>query len=144
MRTIEKIKHKLRSIKAPPEKISRGYALGVFLGTTPFIGTKVLLALCLTSFFKWSRAASVIGVYHINIITAPFFYSISFYIGKWATGCDNNIIIPAKMNSHLILATFYGSWDILFSFLIGGLILGIPLAGISYYVSHRFLVVSKR
>lgn len=141
MKIIDKIKLKLLSIKASPEKISRGYALGVFLGTTPFIGTKVVLALCITSLFKWSKAASVIGVYHINILTAPFFYSISFYIGRLATGCDNNLVIPDKMNSHAVLSTFYGSWEILFSFLIGGLILGIPLAGISYYLSYRFLLL---
>lgn len=35
-------------IKAAPGKVSGGYALGVFLGTTPFVGLKVLTALLLT------------------------------------------------------------------------------------------------
>jgi len=100
------IKTKLLSIEASPEKISRGYALGVFLGTTPIIGTKVIIALGLTSFLKWSRVASVIGVYHINILTGPLFYSVSFFVGKWLIGAQANLIIPRQMNSEAIFTAF--------------------------------------
>lgn len=42
-------RQKLLVIKAAPVKVSNSYALGVFLGTTPFVGLKVLSALHLTS-----------------------------------------------------------------------------------------------
>jgi uncharacterized protein len=71
------IRRKLIGMKGDPRMISRGYALGIFLGTTPFIGCKVFIALILTSLLKWSKIPAVFGVYHINLFTAPFFYGIS-------------------------------------------------------------------
>src|SRR5512147_1097407 len=97
MKTIYKVRQKLQSIKASPDEISKGYALGVFLGTTPFIGTKVFIALGLTYFLKWSKVASVIGVYHINLFTAPFFYSMAFLVGKQVTGTELHLAVDRAM-----------------------------------------------
>lgn len=139
MNAIETIKLKLRQIKASPEKISKGYALGVFLGTTPFIGTKVFIALGLTSFLKWNKIASVIGVYHINILTAPAFYSAAFVVGKFVTRTTIDISMPHKLNFREVFALFTGTPEVLVSLLAGGLILGIPMAATAYYFSYKLL-----
>ncbi len=139
MKLTEQLKSKLRSIKESPEKVSCGYALGVFLGTTPFIGTKVLIALGITSFLRWNRLASVIGVYHINILTGPIFYGTAFAVGRWITGSDTSLVIPHRMSASWIFSTFLGSWEILRSLLAGGLLLGIPLAATAGYLSYAFL-----
>jgi hypothetical protein len=142
MKAFSKISSKLLAIKSTPEKVSRGYALGVFLGTTPFIGTKVIIALSLTSFLRWSRLASVIGVYHINIITAPLFYSCAYGIGKWLIGSETNLIISYRLSFECVINTFFSSWEIILALSVGGLLLGIPLSAIAYYLSYVFL--SKR
>lgn len=98
MNPFNKIKSKLLAIEASTQMVSRGYALGVFLGTTPFIGTKVFIALGLTTFFRWSRLASVVGVYHINILTAPLFYGLAFGLGQWITGAETNLYFPSRLN----------------------------------------------
>lgn len=139
MHTVEKIRSKLRQIKATPEKISKGYALGVFLGTTPLIGTKVFIALGLTSFLKWNRIASVIGVYHINLFTAPAFYSAAFFTGKFVTRTQVNLEIPEKLSFQAFFQLVAGSPDILLAITIGGLVLGLPMAVLAYYFSYSIL-----
>jgi uncharacterized protein (DUF2062 family) len=143
MKAIAKIKSKLIQIKASPEKISKGYALGVFLGTTPFIGTKVFIALGLTSFLKWNKIASIIGVYHINILTGPVFYSAAFVIGKFITRTTVDISIPQKFNFQEVFTLFLGTPEVLISLLVGGLILGIPLTATAYYFSYSLLRHTK-
>lgn len=139
MKILAAIKARLQQIKASPEKVSKGYALGVFLGTTPFIGTKVFIALFLTSFLKWNKIASVIGVYHINILTAPAFYGAAFFVGKFVTRTTIDITIPQQINMRGIFQLFMGTPDILFALLAGGFILGIPMAALAYYFSYSIL-----
>jgi len=143
MNPFNKIKSKLLAIEASPQMVSRGYALGVFLGTTPFIGTKVFIALGLTTFFRWSRLASVVGVYHINILTAPLFYGLAFGLGQWITGAETNLYFPSRLNFAWVFSTMFGSWEVFSSLLLGGLVLGIPMSMAAYFLVHFFLVKSK-
>lgn len=139
MRLITNLKAKLTQIKASPENISKGYALGVFLGTTPFIGTKVFIALGLTTFLKWNKIASIIGVYHINILTAPAFYSASFFLGRFVTNTRIDLEMPAQFTVKEVFRLFLGTPEVLFSLLAGGIILGLPMACLAYYFSYSIL-----
>jgi hypothetical protein len=143
MNPLTKIKAKLLGIEATPQMVSRGYALGVFLGTTPFIGTKVFIALVLTSFFKWNRLASVVGVYHINILTAPLFYGIAYGVGQWITDAKTALIMPGRLTFDWAYTTFFGSWEVMQALLVGGLVLGIPMSVIAYFLSYTLLRKSK-
>lgn len=129
------IREKLRKIKADRRMISLGFALGVFLGTTPFIGIKVFISVILSSLLKWSKIAAIIGVYQINILTAPLFYGFSFFIGRSVMGSGISFAYPKEFSSSAIFGMFYGNTSIFFSLLIGGLILGIPMAIGAYYFS---------
>lgn len=137
------IKSKLLAIEATPQMVSGGYALGVFLGTTPFIGTKVFIALGLTTFFRWSRMASVIGVYHINILTAPLFYGLAYGLGQRITGAETNFAFPSHLNAAWVFTTLFGSWEVFSSLLLGGLVLGIPMSLTAYFLARFFLVKSR-
>lgn len=132
MRSVTK---KLKAIKADPRKISTGYALGVFLGTTPFIGLKVFIALLITSLFKWSKISAVVGVYHINIITAPLFYGLSFVVGKSILGTDLMFAYPEQLSFSAIMSLFYANPSVFWSLMLGGLILGIPMSAGAYFFS---------
>ncbi len=136
---IAKIREKLLCIPADPSRVSRGYALGVFLGTTPFIGMKVVIALALTSLLRWSRVASVVGVYHINILTAPLFYSLSFLVGKAVTGSHLQGTLPHTWDARAVFSLFLGNTPAFMSLLAGGVILGTPMAFAAYFLSMKLL-----
>ncbi len=138
-RYFQKIREKLVRIQEEPQKVSRGYALGVFLGTTPFIGLKVFIALLLTSAFRWSRVASVVGVYHINILTAPVFYGISFLVGKMVTGSQVQYTMPHPMSFKAVCDLLYGNVPLFLSLLAGGFVLGIPMAVGAYFIASTLI-----
>ncbi|NQV02104.1 MAG: SDR family NAD(P)-dependent oxidoreductase [Bacteroidia bacterium] len=142
-RTWFRIREKLLKIKAEPKKVSLGYALGVFLGTTPFIGLKVFIALIITSILKWNRVSSVIGVYHINLFTAPLFYGLAFIVGKWVLGTDVVFVFPDTVGFSAFWGAFTGNMIIFYSLLIGGIVLGVPMSVGAYYLS-RFILREGR
>jgi uncharacterized protein len=127
------IRRKLMSMKGDPRMISRGYALGILLGTTPFIGCKVFIALILTSLLKWSKLPAVFGVYHINLFTAPFFYGISYLLGRTILGTQSPFVFPRDAGIGEVFSIFYGNAHIFYSLLLGGIILGIPMAAAAYF-----------
>ncbi len=131
---------KLISIKDDPGRIANGYALGIFLATTPFIGLKVFIALLIASIFNWNRVAAVIGVYHVNSLTAPFFYGLSFSIGRILTGSELKFHLPQTLNFQSLVQTFIGSTDLIIILTIGGLILGIPGAFLAKEVIKRMIM----
>jgi uncharacterized protein (DUF2062 family) len=136
---MNRLRAKLMRIQADHGKVSRGYALGVFLGTTPFIGMKVFIALVLTSLFRWSRVASVVGVYHINVLTAPLFYGFSYLVGKTVTGSRVDCAWPETITVRSLYELFLGNVPVFISLLTGGLILGIPMAVGAYFLSNALV-----
>jgi len=81
-----------------PDRIANGYALGIFLATTPLIGMKVFIALGITWLCKWNKAAAIAGVYHVNSLTAPLFYGCTYWIGSRLTGNDAPFSMPGPGN----------------------------------------------
>jgi len=134
-----RIREKLIRIQAKPKSVSFGYSLGVFLGTTPFIGAKVFIALIITSLLKWNKTASVIGVYHINILTAPIFYGFSFLVGKWILGTSVVFLFPETISFSAFYEAFFDSVMIFYSLLVGGVVLGLPMAIGAYFLSMAIL-----
>ncbi len=130
---------KLFSINDNPQKIAKGYAIGIFLATTPFIGIKVFIALFLTSVLHWNRKASVLGVYHVNALTAPFFYGVAYIVGKAVLGIQSAMPVDKHPGFANMLDMFSGGTNIFWVFLIGGLVLGIPLSYISYIITSNIL-----
>ncbi|MEI7597631.1 MAG: DUF2062 domain-containing protein [Bacteroidota bacterium] len=131
------------SIDENPHKAALSYALGIFLATTPFVGTKALIALVITQLFKMKKGIAVIGVYHINSLTGPFFYAFSFYLGKTVMGYNCVFVFPKHLGFKAILSCFIGSKEIFMSLLIGGLIIGIPAAYLAYRTSVAFMQSRK-
>jgi uncharacterized protein len=143
MKTIRKIltnkltgiKNKLTLIKAEPYKISMSYALGVFLAATPFIGIKIIIAIALTLIFKLNRTAAVIGVLHINILTAPIFYGFSFIIGKAVIGSDAAFNFSWPITIRTFYEIVFTNPQVFLSLIAGGITLGFPMAIAAYYFS---------
>lgn len=139
VRKLSAIKERLTAIKADPRKVSMGYAFGIFLASTPFIGVKVFIAIFFTWLLKWNKVAAIIGVYHVNLFTAPLFYGFSFLIGNRVLGTHLCFAIPGKMTLGFLLGLFQGNISIFYSLLLGGFILGVPMALGAYWLSMKMI-----
>lgn len=132
------IKRKLTNLPAEPHKIAMGYALGVFLAASPFIGLKVFIAIALTFLFKWSKGAAIIGVLHVNPVTGPFFYGFSYLVGKSVLGTSVSADISLSFSISALIELLTTNSIVFLSLLAGGIILGLPLAVAAYYISNSF------
>jgi uncharacterized protein len=132
------IKSKLAGIKENPHKVAMGYALGVFLAASPFIGLKVFIAIAITFIFKWNKAAAIIGVFHINILTAPLFYGFSFLVGKSVLGSDVSFDFSWPITVSTLYEMITTNSIVFLSLLAGGTVIGLPLAFAAYFFSNSY------
>jgi uncharacterized protein (DUF2062 family) len=124
---------KLAGIPGNPRKVSLGYSLGVFLAATPLIGVKVPIAILLTSLFKWNKIASVIGVFHVNLLTAPLFYGFSFLVGQFVLQEDTGTVLPDDFTVKACIDLFTENYRVFLALLAGGFVLGVPMAIAAYF-----------
>jgi hypothetical protein len=133
------IKNKLNNIQAEPHKVAMGYALGIFLAASPFIGFKVFIAIAITFIFKWNKVASIIGVFHINLLTAPVFYGFSFLVGKTVLGLDVSFDFSWPITIEKMYDMVSSNSIVFMILLVGGIVLGLPMAIAAYYFSTSLI-----
>ncbi len=133
------IREKLTSLKDEPKQVSMGYALGIFLAASPFIGFKVPIAIAITLLFKWNKIAAIIGVFHVNPITAPFFYGFSFLIGKTILGINVSFNFSWPVTIQTLFDMLSTNSLVFMSLLAGGIILGLPMAVAAYCISNSLI-----
>ena len=108
-------------------------------GSDSFIGFKVFIAIIVTYLFRWNKIASIIGVFHINILNGPLFYGFSYIVGKFALGHRSSYALPDKFNFSACLDLFTGNYILFLDLLAGGVILGLPMAFAAYYFSYKLI-----
>lgn len=129
------VKNKLQNIPADPHQVAMGYALGIFLAASPLIGIKVFIAIGLTFLFKWNKMAAVIGVFHINFLTGPLFYGLSFLVGKTILGSDVSFDFTGSITLNTLVEILTTNSLVFIILLAGGIVLGLPMAVAAYYFS---------
>ena len=136
---VQAVVKKLQKIKADPVKVCYGFAFGVFMSTTPFIGFKWLVALPIVLLARWNKMACMLGILQVNYLTGPFFYALAYFLGKEVCGFNNSFALPNKMNFNTVINLFLGNSDVFLSLLVGGLLLSIPLTIGSWYLARSIL-----
>lgn len=140
----------LHEIRAEPEAVAGGVAIGTFMGFMPFIGLKTLLAIAVAWIARCSKMAAVIAVtlHDVSLLFAPFLIWVEFHLGTWILGRPRTDIIP-KLPGH-----FWQHWGSFWNWeffnryvtpiLIGSIMIAIPFAIASYFIVHGLLVRMRR
>jgi len=66
-----------------PEKLARGFAIGVFWGVMPTFGFAALFSLPTAVLLKANRLTAILGTLISNPFTSPFFMLWGTYIGNF-------------------------------------------------------------
>ena len=119
-------------IRGSPREIALGFALGLFIGMTPTLGFQMPIAIFVAALFKWNKISAAVGVWITNPVTAPFIYSFSYFVGAKMLGFK----IAPKLLTGLDFPTLKEAGARIFlATTVGGVVVGIPLALLGYYLA---------
>ena len=161
-RAIDYIIYRIKRIPDTPHKIAIGLAIGVFCSFTPFFGLHIFLAALLAYLCKGNIVAALLGTFFGNPITWPFIASFSIKVGQMILGNSSGNFetsldqFIAAFNAFMYGVTSifgYGNsdWNLVYHFVkelflpyfIGGSILGLATALVSYFVFRPLIYAYK-
>ena len=122
-------------IRGQPREIALGFALGVFVGLTPTMGIQMPIAVFLAAIIKWSKISAAFGVWITNPITAPFIYAATYFVGANLLGLETAMNLSEELNWDLIKDMLSNAPLIFGALTVGGILLGLPLAVLGYYLA---------
>jgi uncharacterized protein (DUF2062 family) len=123
---------RLAGQKGCPREIALGFALGIFIGMSPFFLCHTVTALLLAAVFGWNRVSAAVGVLITNPVTLPFFYGLNYQVGLWLTGPKMDIPFPQTFNLETFLWVVQSAPRLLWVMTLGGIVTGLPLAVAGY------------
>ena len=137
---LRKVYERFIKIRGEPRDIALGFALGIFIGVSPILGLQMWSGLLLAALFKWNKIAAVIGTLISNPISTPFIYTATYYFGSKII--DISKIPPARLawDFDTLIWMLSKAPQIFWACALGGVILGLPLALLSYYLSQKAIV----
>ena len=137
---IKKAYFRFLKIRGNPREIALGFALGIFVGMTPFMGLQTAIAVPLAALLKWNKFSAALAVWISNPLSAPVVYGITYYIGEKVLFIQNGYKLPAEFNLDALLYTFRSAPEIIGILLVGGVVVGLPLAAASYFFALKTIV----
>ena len=126
-------------LRGLPEEIAKGVALGIFIGMTPTFGFQMLIAIFFAFLLRENRLAAILGVWVTNPVTAPVIYAIEYEIGRILLGMER-ISFPLKFTWGAYADL---GWNIMYPLWVGGLIAGVILGLLSYFLTLRIVPMVK-
>ena len=128
------------SIKDSPHRVSLAFAIGVFIGMSPFLGIHTVLGILVAWLFRLNKLATILGVYVTNPWTIIPIYTFSTWVGTKFLGID--AIIPEMDWKHMTLSRILNEFSLLLKpFFFGTLLIGTLSAILGYVVIYR---ITKR
>lgn len=140
---------RFKELQGSPSYLARGLAVGVFVGFAPVMPLKTMMILAITVSIPSSTVAAILVC---TIICNPFTY-LPLYFISWKIG---DLLLPGKaswtileqsvmqmqqssLSESIVLLGQIG-FDTIIVVLVGGCILALPLAIVSYPLSFRMFV----
>lgn len=130
-------------LKGAPRQIALGFALGLFVGMSPFFGLHILIGVVLASLLGWSKIAAAIGVNITNVATAPVIYPITYWIGANLIGFTKHVRWPTELTFSEFWVLLKQSPVIIMDLCVGGIILGLPIAIIGYSLAFNAITLYR-
>ena len=123
-------------IRGRPREIALGFALGIFIGMTPTMGIQMPIAVFFAAMLKWSKISAAFGVWITNPLTSPFIYGFTYIVGARLLGMKATLTLPDDLTWSIVKEMLKNAPVIFGALTVGGIIVGLPLAILSYYLSY--------
>lgn len=124
-------------VRGNSTEIAKGFALGAFIGMSPTLGIQMILAVFFAALLKWNKISASIGVWISNALTVPFIYTATYIIGARFLRMKNDLSFPRHMSVEVVIDLLQKAPKMLLAMAVGGVIIGIPIALIVYFITYR-------
>ena len=143
MRQLKYLYYQFVRLNATPEEVSRGLALGVFVGMTPTYPFQMLLAVLLAVALKENKVAAMLGTWVMPPppMSAPIYY-FNFKVGRFFIPGPENF---PKLGSGFSLADQMKNianlgFEHLATLLLGCFVVGIFSSILTYWISKPLYI----
>ncbi|MBA4348514.1 MAG: hypothetical protein C0415_00790 [Thermodesulfovibrio sp.] len=139
------LRDKLREVirvKDSPGKIAISFAIGIFIGMSPFLGIHTVMGIIAAWLFKLNKFVTIIGVYITNPWTIVPIYTFATWLGAKLLGIDS--IIPSiNWNDIKLVDIIKEMGTLLWPFVVGTTLLGLFSAIVSYIIVYQAVVRNR-
>jgi len=135
---------RLFKLSGHPREIAAGFAVGILVGMMPLIGGQMAIAAFLASLLRWNPISAAMGVWITNPLTIPFIYSMTYIVGMEVLQHFTTLSFPTQLRWRDWAKLFHTSPQIILALIIGGLLLGIPLAILSYHLVYWAVIEYRK
>ena len=139
--SVQKTYERFLKIRGHPREIALGFALGLFVGMTPFMGLHTIAAVAVAALFKWNKISAAISVWITNAVTAPLIYGITYLVGARLMGIEKAFNLKEINSLSAVFDLILKTPEIVWAMIVGGVVIGLPLAIIGYYFA--FSITSR-
>ncbi len=136
---VKKYYERFLKIRGSPHEIAMGFALGMFIGMSPFMGLHMALAVFLAALLGYNKFAAGIAVWISNPMTAPVLYGMTYYVGAKVIGLEK-IHFVSNLDQHILLVILKKAPEIIGVLTVGGILLGMPVAAVGYFISLKAIM----
>lgn len=118
---------------ASAHSLAMGLAVGVFAGFLPIIPVQMAVAVALAFPVRGNKAAAALGTWVSNPVNVVPMYALMYWVGGMFVP-NSATFDPARLDMRDMLAS---GADFFLVMLLGGMVLGIPAAFITYVLTFR-------
>ncbi|MGY3438251.1 MULTISPECIES: DUF2062 domain-containing protein [unclassified Marinovum] len=154
------VKHRLRRLPDPPEKIARGIWAGVFTTFTPFYTMHFVVAATLAIIMRGNILAALLGTFFGNPLTYVPIAVVALTTGNFLLGTELSPHVERTLMGKFVdagedLTSNFWAWikgapqdwhglevfwdTVFYPYMIGGIIPGIIVATIAYLVAEPLI-----
>jgi len=139
---------KLLRIEDTPERTALAFAIGIFLGFSPFLGFHTLAGVAIAFLFRLNRVAILLGAWTNTPWWIIPYYTFATWVGMRVMGFQIDHTVFTKlfqlgMDEGFISSDFWkrvaSQWGLLLSFAVGSLILAAVFALTAYPLALRWI-----
>ena len=135
---------RLLALDDPPERTALAFSIGVFIAFSPFLGLHTIMATAIAFIFRFNKLAIYSGTFVNNpfLTLVPIIVS-SYAIGAFVLGRPVRLSpegVQLLTDPHLLTADYYRkvfreSWQIVWPFTIGAMVLSVVCSLMAYPVT---------
>ena len=137
-----RLKRKMVREPLPPEDIAGGWALGMFVGCAVPFGLQLAVSVPLAMMMRVSKIGATLGTLITNPVTIFFIYPAqTWVVYNVLFGNREMGELPTEWTRQSVMAM---SGPVIISFFLGGLLLALVLAPMTYFLVKRIVISHRR